>query len=80
LQQIVPVSVGVTFNPVPAGDVERFNILIDSETLISKLNNKQFTYHLISINEKKVDEDKADSYLKALNSGYWKSIKKTGKQ
>ena len=80
LQQIVPVSVGVIFNPVPAGDVERFNILIDSETLISKLTGKQFTFHLISINDNKVDEDKADSYLKALLTGNWNSIKKTGKQ
>jgi hypothetical protein len=79
LQHIVPVSVGVTFTPVPAEDVERFNILIDQQTLISKLSAKDFTYHLKSINGIKTDPANADEYLKALINGNWHGIKKSGK-
>jgi len=76
LQQIVPVSVGVTFNPVPTEDVERFNIVIDQESLITKLNSKDFTYHLNSINGIRVEEANAVAYLKVLKDGDWNNIKK----
>jgi hypothetical protein len=79
LQQIVPVSVGVTFLPIPAGDVDRFNILIDQQTFISKLNSKEFTYHLISMNGIRVEETNSTQYLNSLIAGDWNKVKKTGK-
>lgn len=79
LQQIVPVSVGVTFTPIPAEDVERFNIIIDQQSLISMLNSKQFTYHLISINGIMVNENNAVKYLKVLTEGDWNKIATGGK-
>jgi hypothetical protein len=80
LQQIVPVSVGVTFTPIPIEDVERFNILIDKQSLISILKGKQYTYHLISINGVKVEENNATQYLSELKDGNWYKISTIGKQ
>lgn len=79
LQQIAPVSVGISFNPIPAEDVERFNINIDQKTLVLILTNKQFANHLISINGIKVDEKNASEYLKALTEGNWNRIKTSNK-
>jgi hypothetical protein len=74
LIQIVPVSVGVTFNPIPAGDVERFSIVIDQQPLLNILSSKQFVYHLKSINAIQVEELNAANYLKVLNDGDWNKI------
>jgi hypothetical protein len=67
-------SIGISFIPITPEELQRLNILINQLPLTDVLIEKKFAYHLVSLNNIKLEESLADNYLKALKEGRWSKI------
>lgn len=74
LVNIQPYSFNLSYFPMERLILDTLDIFINDQSLEEKLQKKDYTFHLLEINDVKVDELLTQNYMDALMRGDWSKL------
>lgn len=71
---ITPKFIDLPFNKLNAKDISNFGLKVDSLDFATRLQKKDFLFHITMINDNPIDENLSELYFEALQKHNWNNI------